>query len=447
MNQETESNNRYSDTQENENTYAFLRETVKQRPLTLRDILYRLVALTAAAVLFGSVSGLTFKAITKSSGTPAQAVSIPRDDSSEDDISDTSAAENTDSSSEAAPEPGETPTPAPTPPLSPEEKNALAIEADRQFYTAMRSVADHVRPSVVTVTGLTSTEDWFHRETTVSRTVSGVIAADNGQSLLILVESRVLDGSESLAVTFSDNTIAEASLLKTDSSIGLTVLSVARESLPDSLLMTAVPAELGNSFSLLLGDSLIALGSPAGSAGFFACGHVTSLSSPVTLTDGSFNLITTDIEGAPTGSGVLANTEGKVVGFIAQQYTPSGTGIVTAIPISLLKSTIELLSNGSPIPYLGVRGEDISRAVADKTGLPTGIYVTDVIADPPAFSAGVQPGDIITVIDEKTVLTLRALHERLMTFVPDQEVPLTVLRNGAEGYVEIPLTIRIGELS
>ncbi|MEE3377534.1 MAG: PDZ domain-containing protein, partial [Lachnospiraceae bacterium] len=143
----------------------------------------------------------------------------------------------------------------------------------------------------------------------------------------------------------------------------------------------------------------------------------------------------------------LYNTDGKVVGFIAQQYAPTGTGIITAIPISLMKSTIELLSNGSPIPYLGIRGQDISVSVSEKTGLPTGIYVTEALADSPAFAAGVQPGDIITVIDEKSVLTLRALHERLMDFVPGTEVSLTVLRNGAEGYVEIPLTVQIGELS
>ncbi len=235
-------------------------------------------------------------------------------------------------------------------------------------------------------------------------------------------------------------------LVKSDSSIGLSVLAVAKDSLPETLLETAVPAELGNSFSLVLGDAVIALGSPVGTAGSFACGHVTSLSGLVSHIDGSVTLVTTDIEGTSAGSGVLVNTDGRVVGFIFQQYAPTGTGIVTAIPISLLKSSIELLSNGSPIPYLGIHGQDISHAVSDKTGLPAGIYVTEVLADSPAFAAGVQPGDVISVIDEKNVLTLRTLHERLMAFTPGQEVSLTVLRNGADGYVEIPLTVRIGEL-
>ncbi len=447
MNQENDNKINDPGSPDSENDYAFLRETVKQKPLTARDIMYRLLAIAASAVLFGSVAGLTFRAVSNVSGTPAQTVSIPRDDSSEGEPSDTSPAEGTDSSGESDSVPAETPVPSPTPSLTPEEKNALAIEADRQFYTAMRSVADRVKCSVVTVTGLLSQEDWFHQETVVSRTVSGVIAADNGQSLLILVESRVLDGSERIAVTFHDNTIADASFLKSDPSVGLTVLSVLREGLPEQLQRTAVPAELGNSYSLLLGDALIALGSPTGNAGSFACGHVTSLETPVSLVDGSFPLITTDIEGTSAGSGVLYNTDGKVVGFIAQQYAPTGTGIITAIPISLMKSTIELLSNGSPIPYLGIRGQDISVSVSEKTGLPKGIYVTEALADSPAFAAGVQPGDIITVIDDKNVLTLRALHERLMDFVPGTEVSLTVLRNGAEGYVEIPLTVQIGELS
>jgi serine protease Do len=235
--------------------------------------------------------------------------------------------------------------------------------------------------------------------------------------------------------------------VKSDPAIGLTILSVARESLPDALAASAVPAELGNSFSLLLGDAVIAVGSPIGTAGSFAAGHITSLSSPVSLVDGAISLITTDITGASTGSGILLDTDGEVVGFISQQYAPGGTEIVTAIPISLVKTTIELLSNGSPIPYLGIEGQDISRAVAEKTGLPVGVYVTNVLPDSPAFAAGVQPGDIISFIDEKNVLSLRVLHERLMILSPNQETSLTVLRNGADGYVEIPLTVRIGELS
>ena len=436
--------NNLNNSPETESDYAFLRETVKQRPLSTRDIVCRVLAIAAAAVLFGGVSGLVFNAVTRERPAETQSVSIPRDET-DDTSSDLSAEESPDTSSEAAPEPTETP--LPTPPLTPEEKNAEALAADKQFYTAMRSAADKVRHSVVTVTGLASTEDWFRQETIVSRTVSGVIVADNGQSLLILAERRVLDGAESISVAFSDGTIADAAPVKSDPAIGLTILSVARESLPDALAASAVPAELGNSFSLLLGDAVIAVGSPIGTTGSFAAGHITSLSSPVSLVDGAISLITTDITGASTGSGILLDTDGEVVGFISQQYAPGGTEIVTAIPISLVKTTIELLSNGSPIPYLGIEGQDISRAVAEKTGLPVGVYVTNVLPDSPAFAAGVQPGDIISFIDEKNVLSLRVLHERLMILSPNQETSLTVLRNGADGYVEIPLTVRIGELS
>lgn len=102
-----------------------------------------------------------------------------------------------------------------------------------------------------------------------------------------------------------------------------------------------------------------------------------------------YHLLTTDIMGNSEGSGVLVNLDGKIVGVIAQSFSgEADTGVVTALSISDLRKLIEQLSNNEDLIYLGVRGQDISSSLAQKTGIPTGIYVNSVEEDSPAMNAG-----------------------------------------------------------
>ncbi|MCR5294323.1 MAG: S1C family serine protease [Lachnospiraceae bacterium] len=436
---------------ENEGHYAFLRETVKEKPLGFREHLTRLAALAFSAALFGLIAGLVFRSVTSDKGAGVQPVSIPRDEtqseSAESGFSE-SPAESSDSASGELPIPAEDVTPSPEPAKNPElteeEKNALAVDNQERFYKSMRTAAESVFKSIVTVTGSDSAEDWFRTEN-VNHSASGVIVADNGQSFLILVDYRPLAGSEQLSVSFSDGSICDAEITARDPATNISIVSVAKSS-PGVDPEEAQPAVLGNSYTLLTGDAVIAVGSPLETSFSFACGHVTSLSKNVTYPDGEFSLITTDIPGTSNGSGMLIDRDGRIMGLISQQYSPQGTAIISAIPISHIKSVIELLSNGSPVPYLGIAGQDISGELSALTGMPQGIYVTDAAADSPAMAAGVQPADIITMLDGKPVKTLHTFRERLLDLTVGQTLMLTVLRNGAEGYVEINLETQIGEL-
>ena len=82
------------------------------------------------------------------------------------------------------------------------------------------------------------------------------------------------------------------------------------------------------------------------------------------------------------------------MGVIAQSFSgEADTGVVTALSISDLRKLIEQLSNNEDLIYLGVRGQDISSSLSQKTGIPTGIYVNSVEEDSPAMNAGIQNGD------------------------------------------------------
>lgn len=87
--------------------------------------------------------------------------------------------------------------------------------------------------------------------------------------------------------------------------------------------------------------------------------------------------------------------------------------MVTALSISDLRKLIEQLSNNEDLIYLGVRGQDISSSLSQKTGIPTGIYVNSVEEDSPAMNAGIQNGDVIVKVGNESVETLSRLRTRM----------------------------------
>ena len=116
------------------------------------------------------------------------------------------------------------------------------------------------------------------------------------------------------------------------------------------------------------------------------------------------------------------------------------------MPISEVKGVIEKLSNNEDIIYLGVRGQDISGELAQKTGIPKGIYVNEVEEDSPAMVGGIQNGDVIVKIQGENVETLSQLRRRLDKSEVDQKIAVTAMRKGAEGYVEIVFDVTVGAL-
>lgn len=92
---------------------------------------------------------------------------------------------------------------------------------------------------------------------------------------------------------------------------------------------------------------------------------------------------------------------------------------------------------------MGILGQMVSEEIAG-TGTPAGIYVTNSIADGPAYNAGIQNGDIITMIGENTISNLKDYQNQLEGFNEGDVVTVTVQRNGREYYTELEYQITIG---
>jgi serine protease Do len=419
-----------------DDSYSFMNETVKKRPLPIGRYLLRAAGIIASACLFGLVAGLVFMHVTEKND---KTVTITSD---EELISQQQAA-----ASESATESAATVTPTPVPEqLTEAEKQQQALDNYEKQNQAVYAVAETARKSVVGVTGYSDATSWLSGNDPTSSSVSGLLVASTDNSMLVLVDYRSLSSAATLMVTFADGTAANGTLVREDPTTELAVLSVPTSSLSSSTLAGCTTAALGNSYSVTAGDGVIAIGSPMGYSNSVAYGEITSTDNLVSVTDGEFSLLTTDMQGSTSGTGVLVNLEGQVVGIVMQKYAASGTSTVTGVAISYLKSLIQTLSNNEAISYMGIRGQDVSAALSGSTGVPEGVYVNAVDAGSPALAAGLAAGDVITDMDGSEVTTMKVLHNRITNLKPGDQVSVTVRRKGADGYKKFEFTITLGEL-
>ena len=140
----------------------------------------------------------------------------------------------------------------------------------------------------------------------------------------------------------------------------------------------------------------------------------------------------------------ILNTNGQLIGWVTDKYDREGECNMTTIAsISDYKGVLQNLSNGFAAPYFGIRGQEVNSAM-EESGLPQGIYVTDCIADSPAYNAGIQPGDIITWINGSKTNTMKDFQNQVESLKPGDKVNVAVQRNGKDSYKEIEYPVTIG---
>lgn len=172
---------------------------------------------------------------------------------------------------------------------------------------------------VVGVTGVTDATDIFNNSYETEGQGVGVILRDNGKQLIILTEKNVVDKADKLSVTFVNDMMADAALVKYDSNTGIAIISVDKSLLDDATIRAIAVAELGNSNIVSRGASVIAL--EANYA--ILTGLVTSTTNELSAQDNNYSVLTTDIASNKLQSGILINTDGQVIGLSLQDFNPA----------------------------------------------------------------------------------------------------------------------------
>jgi putative serine protease PepD len=289
---------------------------------------------------------------------------------------------------------------------------------------------------------------------------SGFVYSKSGY---IVTNDHVVSGANSVSVDFPNGGTYKATVVGTDPSTDIAVIKVDA---PVSLLK---PLAIGNSSQLVVGDPVVAVGSPFGLVNTVTAGIVSALHRQIDAPN-NFTIndaIQTDaaINHGNSG-GPLFNLRGEVVGVNAQIQSDSGdnAGIGFAIPSNTMKSIADqLISKGNvKHAYLGVSITEIPSAVAGQLGEAAGVAVQQTIPGQPAAKAGLKAktgnrvldgqqyptgGDVITAIDGQSVSSAAELQSLIDAHRPGDQVRLTVTRNGSSRTVTVTLGTRPAQAS
>ena len=318
------------------------------------------------------------------------------------------------------------------------------------------SVVNEVMPSVVSITSTIQSSNYYGFGTQESEGAgSGFIIAKTKDNLMIATNNHVVSDATSLTVGFADDTTAKATVVGTDSSADLAVISVKLSDIKDSTASKIKVATLGSSDDLKVGEEVVAIGNALGYGQSVTTGVVSAKNREISLTDGTMNLLQTDAAINPGNSGgVLINMDGQVVGINnAKLEDTSVEGMGYAIPISTAKTILTDLMNASSVStkdaaFLGVVGRDINESYSSALGIPSGIYVSQVVSGSPAEKAGISAGDVITKFEGNNVSTMSGLKEKLALKKANTKVKITFKRANQSGtYEEKTVTVTLGKKS
>ena len=303
-------------------------------------------------------------------------------------------------------------------------------------------VSEMVSPSVVVITTeqvVYSQWSWYGQNQVESGAGSGVIISSDGY---ILTCAHVVSGASQITVTIGD-TDYTATVVDEDDTSDVAVLKI------DATGLT--PATVGDSDSLSVGDSVLAVGNPLGElGGTVTSGIVSALNRSVTIqgtsSTNTMSLIQMDASVSPGNSGGgLFNMNGELIGLVnAKSSSSDAEGLGFAIPINdAIQVAQDLLENGyvSGRPYMGITYIAVTDAqtAAQLNVNAYGVYVVDVVQGGPADKAGLKAGDRIVSIDGTEIAQKDDLGTLMQQHTAGDTLSITVARDGQMQTVSLTL--------
>ena len=299
------------------------------------------------------------------------------------------------------------------------------------YSQAVVSAAEQVSPAVVNIEVQSKGGSTPRSDPRLAPDVrghgSGFLFTPDG---FILTNSHVVHGAAQLMVTLADGRREPADLIGDDPDTDVAVVRIHAPQL--------VPARLGDSHTIRVGQLVVAIGNPYGFQCTVTAGVVSALGRSLRSQSGRLidNVIQTDAALNPGNSGgPLVTARGNVIGVNTAVILPA-QGICFAIGINTATFVAGRLIKEGRIKrgYIGVAGQNVPllRQLVRRHTLPvtSGILVLSVEPHSPAQRAGVHPGDVLIGYAGRTVAGIDDLHRLLVEEQVGIPAPLMVLRNG-----------------
>lgn len=422
-------------------SWQFIQEKIVRQPLSRRQIIRYIILTVICAVLFGTISAVCFtvtktvakKIMGQEKAEESRSITIPKDEPETQ-----------------TPVPVQEASTEPTEPVEEKvrselEKYPYSLEDLNKMYGNLRTLALEADKSIAAIHSIQREKDWFDNPIETTGQFSGVVIDARREEVLVLAPSKAVETADSLEVVFSDSEVVPGTVKQTDSQMGLTVICADVSSLEDVQYEKIKPVKLGNSYSSRQGDLVFTVGSPAGMVHSSSYGFISYIAKNVQMTDGNARVLYADVKSRADAGTFLLNTDGELIGWGTDRYDQDvETGMKTFMSISDYKGILELLSNGIPVPYLGIEGQEVTTEM-EKNGMPAGIYITAAAPESPAYNAGLQSGDILDEINDVKIEGMKNFQAQVERLHVGDHITVTVQRNnGKDEYKEIEFAVTMG---
>ena len=269
---------------------------------------------------------------------------------------------------------------------------------------------------------------------------TGVILSADGY---IVTNAHVVENSSAISVQLTDDRIFNARLVGCDDISDLAVLRI------DCTDLT--PAQFGDSSTLRVGDTVVAIGDPLGAAfrGTYTNGIVSAINRDVDTNGRTMTLIQTNAAlNSGNSGGPLINCYGQVIGINTMKIgtftdTAGVEGLGFAIPSTQVKEIVDqIISQGyvSGRPTLGISGETLSSFYQHYYRMPAGLYITEVEAGSDAARKGIQEGDLLLYLEDTRITSMDDLKTALYDCQVDEVVEVIVYHKGQQYRLELTLS-------
>ena len=271
-------------------------------------------------------------------------------------------------------------------------------------------------------------------------TGTGVILSSDG---FIVTNAHVVEGASGISVQLTDDRVFAAEIIGSDEISDLALLYIRAGEL--------TPAQFGDSASLRVGDTVVAIGDPLGSEfrGTYTNGIVSAINRDVDVDGRTMTLIQTNAAlNSGNSGGPLINCYGQVIGINTMKigtFTDNAgvEGLGFAIPSATVKEIVDqLMAQGyvSGRPTLGLEGEALSGVYQYYYRMPKGLYITWVEPGSSAHATGIEDGDILLSLNDIPVVTMEDVKSVIFNYEVGDTVQAVIYRGGQRYLVELTLT-------
>ena len=257
----------------------------------------------------------------------------------------------------------------------------------------------------------------------------------------LLTNAHVVDGATEMRVHLKDGREVDAQVVGVDPAADLAVVQIHAEGL--------VPARLGSSAQMRVGDWVVAIGSPFGLETTVTAGVLSATGRAGLGMNPIEDYLQTDASINPGNSGgPLVNLDGEVIG-INTMIVGQGTGIGFAIPADLARNAADQLIATGRVEraWIGVGVQDLSPALARSFGVSPndGAVVSQVVPGSPAERAGLQVGDVVLEVAGHPIHASQDVVHAVLAGRPGSALQVRVRRSGRELSQSVTLGVRPGE--